>query len=119
MDSSDMIDAQFDRAVEIVQGLPKTGPIQTGYEEKLTMYRHVTRSIHFVVLAAFTVRDVDVTRDAWAKHKDLHPLEAKVMYVEALIKVLRKYSDKTVARDLVDELEAFNPAAPDLVRSGT
>lgn len=36
-----MIDAQFDRAVEIVQGLPKTGPIQTGYEEKLTMYRCV------------------------------------------------------------------------------
>ena len=35
------IDAQFDRAVEIVQGLPKTGPIQTGYEEKLAMYRYV------------------------------------------------------------------------------
>ena len=27
-------------------------------------------------------------RDAWAKHKDLDPLEAKVMYVDALIKVL-------------------------------
>lgn len=34
-----VIDAQFDRAVQIVQGLPKTGPIQTGYEEKLAMYR--------------------------------------------------------------------------------
>lgn len=34
-----MIDAQFDRAVQIVQSLPKTGPIQTGYEEKLAMYR--------------------------------------------------------------------------------
>lgn len=39
MDSQELIDAQFDRAVEIVQGLPKNGPIQTGYEEKLTMYR--------------------------------------------------------------------------------
>jgi hypothetical protein len=39
MDSHELIDAQFDRAVEIVQGLPKTGPIQTDYEEKLTMYR--------------------------------------------------------------------------------
>lgn len=38
MDSKTLIDAQFDRAVEIVQSLPKTGPIQTGYEEKLTMY---------------------------------------------------------------------------------
>jgi hypothetical protein len=34
-------DAQFDRAVQIVQGLPKTGPIQTGYEDKLKMYRSV------------------------------------------------------------------------------
>ena len=41
MDSHELIDAQFDRAVEIVQNLPKTGPIQTGYEEKLTMYRYV------------------------------------------------------------------------------
>jgi hypothetical protein len=40
MDSRQLIDAQFDRAVEIVSGLPKTGPIQTGYEEKLTMYRY-------------------------------------------------------------------------------
>lgn len=39
MVSQELIDAQFDRAVEIVQGLPKTGPIQTDYEEKLTMYR--------------------------------------------------------------------------------
>jgi len=41
MDSRQLIDAQFNRAVEIVQSLPKTGPIQTGYEEKLTMYRFV------------------------------------------------------------------------------
>lgn len=41
MDSRALIDAQFDRAVEIVQSLPKNGPIQTGYEEKLTMYRYV------------------------------------------------------------------------------
>jgi len=38
MNSHHLINAQFDRAVEIVQGFPKTGPIQTGYEEKLTMY---------------------------------------------------------------------------------
>lgn len=43
MDSKQLIDAQFDRAVQIVQSLPKTGPIQTGYEEKLAMYRCVLR----------------------------------------------------------------------------
>ena len=40
MASHDLIDAQFDRAVQIVQSLPKTGPIQTDYEEKLEMYRY-------------------------------------------------------------------------------
>lgn len=40
MSSRALIDAQFDRAVEIVQSLPKTGPVQTDYEEKLTMYRY-------------------------------------------------------------------------------
>lgn len=44
MDSHQLIDAQFDRAVEIVQGFSKTGPIETGYEEKLTMYRCVLGS---------------------------------------------------------------------------
>jgi hypothetical protein len=39
MATHEFIDAQFDRAVEIVQSLPKTGPIQTDYEEKLQMYR--------------------------------------------------------------------------------
>ena len=32
------IDLQFDRAVSIVQQLPKDGPIKTNYEEKLNMY---------------------------------------------------------------------------------
>jgi len=50
MDSHELIDAQFDRAVEIIQSLPKTGPIQTDYEEKLTMYRCGTISHAYTVL---------------------------------------------------------------------
>ena len=52
MTSRELIDAQFDRAVEIVQGLPKTGPIQTAYEEKLQMYRYALyeqTSFHIVL----------------------------------------------------------------------
>ncbi len=45
MASHDLIDSQFDRAVEIVQSLPKNGPIQTDYEEKLQMYRYILRLI--------------------------------------------------------------------------
>ncbi|RPD66700.1 ACBP-domain-containing protein [Lentinus tigrinus ALCF2SS1-7] len=121
LDSRQLIDAQFDRAVEIVQGLPKTGPIQTGYEEKLDMYSLYKQA---------TVGNVQGPRpnvwdmlgrakwDAWAKHKDLDPYEAKWLYVDALLKVLRKYSDKTVARDLVRELESYAGDPANLVMSG-
>ncbi|TFK92954.1 ACBP-domain-containing protein [Polyporus arcularius HHB13444] len=121
LDSRQLIDAQFDRAVEIVQGLPKTGPIQTGYEEKLNMYSLYKQA---------TVGNVQGPRpnvwdmlgrakwDAWAKHKDLDPHEAKWLYVDALLKVLRKYSDKTVARDLVRELESYAGDPANLVMSG-
>ncbi|KAF9008781.1 acyl CoA binding protein-domain-containing protein [Cyathus striatus] len=122
MASHELIDAQFDRAVEIVQSLPKTGPIQTDYEEKLTMYSLYKQA---------TVGNVKSPRpgiwdmlgrakwDAWAKHKDLDPYEAKWLYVEALLKVLRKYSDKTVAMDLVQELESFGGDPSHIVLSGT
>lgn len=46
--------------------------------------------------------------DAWAKNKDLDPYEARWLYVEALLKVLRKYSDKTVAMSFVQELESYS-----------
>ncbi|KAI4519090.1 ACBP-domain-containing protein, partial [Schizophyllum commune Loenen D] len=110
MSSRELIDAQFDRAVEIVQSLPKTGPIQTDYEEKLTMYSLYKQA---------TVGNVKSPRpgiwdmlgrakwDAWNKQKDLTPLEAKWLYVDALLKVLRKYGDKTAAMNYVKELESF------------
>jgi hypothetical protein len=66
-------------------------------------------------------------RDAWAKNQDLDPYEARRLYVDALLKVslrcpsinlyshplpfdnqvLRKYSDKTIATGLVQELESY------------
>ncbi|TFK43250.1 acyl CoA binding protein-domain-containing protein [Crucibulum laeve] len=122
MTSNALIDAQFDRAVEIVQSLPKTGPIQTDYEEKLTMYSLYKQA---------TVGNVKSPRpgiwdmlgrakwDAWAKHRDLDQYEAKWLYVEALLKVLRKYSDKTVAMDYVEELESFGGDPSNIVMSRT
>ncbi|RDB23275.1 hypothetical protein Hypma_009659 [Hypsizygus marmoreus] len=122
MASQELIDAQFDRAVEIVQGLPKTGPIQTDYEEKLTMYSLYKQA---------TVGNVKSPRpgiwdmlgrakwDAWAKHRDLDPYEAKWLYVDALLKVLRKYSDKTVAMTLVQELESYGGDPSHIISSQT
>ncbi|KAJ7873275.1 hypothetical protein B0H14DRAFT_3860091 [Mycena olivaceomarginata] len=118
--SHDLIDAQFDRAVEIVQGLPKTGPIQTGYDEKLAMYSLYKQA---------TVGNVTSPRpgiwdmlgrakwDAWAKHKDLDPYEAKWLYVGTLMKVLRKYSDRTVSADLIQELESYGGDPSNIIMS--
>ncbi|EJU06071.1 acyl-CoA-binding protein, partial [Dacryopinax primogenitus] len=82
--------SQFDRAVEIIQGLSKTGPIQTGYEEKLAMYSLYKQA---------TVGDVPSTRpgmwdvlgrakwDAWAKHRNMDSHAAKQLYVDTLLRV--------------------------------
>lgn len=38
--------SQFDRAVELVQTLPKNGPIQSSYEEKLALYSAYKQGEH-------------------------------------------------------------------------
>ncbi|KAI0939651.1 hypothetical protein AcW1_004609 [Taiwanofungus camphoratus] len=122
MDSRALIDAQFDRAVEIVQSLPKNGPIQTGYEEKLTMYSlYKQATVGNVQSPRPSVWDMlgRAKWDAWAKHKELDSYEAKWLYVDALLKVLRRYSDKTVAMDLVRELESYTGDPSNLVMSGS
>ncbi|KAF8484965.1 ACBP-domain-containing protein [Russula ochroleuca] len=118
MSSRELIDAQFDRAVEIVQNLPKTGPIQTGYEEKLAMYRSTAGNVAVPRPGIWDLLG-RAKWDAWAKHKDLDSYEAKWLYVDALLKVLRRYSDKTVARDLVGEIESYGGDPANLVHSGT
>ncbi|CAK5275784.1 unnamed protein product [Mycena citricolor] len=118
--SHELIDAQFDKAVSIVQALPPAGPIQTGYEDKLLMYSLYKQA---------TAGNVNSPRpglwdmlgrakwDAWAKHKDLNSYEAKWMYVGALLKVLRRYSDRTAAADLIRELEESGGDPANLVMS--
>ncbi|KIO13091.1 hypothetical protein M404DRAFT_124849 [Pisolithus tinctorius Marx 270] len=91
MDPHQLLDAQFNRAVEIVQGLPKTGPIQTGYEEKLNMYSlYKQATIGNVTSPRPGLLDMlgRAKWDAWAKLKDMNPYEAKWRYVDALLKVL-------------------------------
>jgi len=102
------IDEQFDRAVSIVQGLPKSGPIQTEYEEKLAMYSLFKQA---------TTGDVNSSRpaiwdvmnrakwDAWQQYKGTSKPEAKRLYVQTLSRILMKHSDKSLARDLIQSLE--------------
>jgi hypothetical protein len=62
MSSRELIDAQFDRAVEIVQNLPKTGAIQTGYEEKLAMYRCASSSAIPALFSSLIYAPVSTSR---------------------------------------------------------
>ncbi|KAF7301541.1 ACBP-domain-containing protein [Mycena indigotica] len=120
--SNELIDAQFDRAVEIVQSLPKNGPIQTSYDEKLTMYSLYKQATAGNVTSPRPGMWDMLGRakwDAWAKHKDLNPHEAKWLYVAALMKVLRKYSDRTVSADFIHELESYGGDPSNLVMSRT
>ncbi|QRV87606.1 acyl-CoA-binding protein [Ceratobasidium sp. AG-Ba] len=120
MDVDSLINAQFNRAVEIVQSLPKTGPIQTGYEEKLAMYSlYKQATLGNVKTARPGMWDMlgRAKWDEWAKHKDMDTREAQWMYVETLKKVLRKYPDRTIARDLIAELDSYPGDPSNLVMS--
>ncbi|GAA6025011.1 hypothetical protein JCM10207_004763 [Rhodosporidiobolus poonsookiae] len=112
---------RFERAVDIIQSLPKSGPIQTNYDEKLQLYS---------VYKQATEGDVKASRpgmfdvlgrakwDAWNKRKGLNQREAERLYVEALLKILRGFSDRTQAVELLRELETFSLDPPAGVKVG-
>ncbi|KAF8974671.1 hypothetical protein BDZ97DRAFT_1911832 [Flammula alnicola] len=118
MASHELIDAQFDRAVEIVQSLPKTGPIQTDYEEKLT-----------ILFKQATAGNVKSPRpgiwdmlgrakwDAWAKHKDLDPYEAKNKSLQ--ITGPSQILGQDCCKNLVEELESYGGDPSHIIMSRT
>ncbi|GAA6039723.1 hypothetical protein JCM8097_001371 [Rhodosporidiobolus ruineniae] len=105
------VHARFERAVEIIQSLPKSGPIQTNYDDKLLLYSSYKQA---------TEGDVKTGRpglldvlgrakwDAWNKRKGLSQVEAERVYVDALLRILKSYSDRTQAVELLRELETFS-----------
>ncbi|KAK1925525.1 acyl CoA binding protein-domain-containing protein [Papiliotrema laurentii] len=113
------IDAQFNRAVDIVQSLPKGGPVQTSYEEKLCLYSLYKQA---------TEGDIRTSRpgmldmlgrakwDSWNKQKGTPKDEAKQRYVSALLKILRKHVGQPGILANIAEIEAYNtrnlPRAP-------
>ncbi|WWC88729.1 uncharacterized protein L201_003642 [Kwoniella dendrophila CBS 6074] len=104
-------DGQFHRAVDIVQSLPKGGPVQTSYEEKLWLYSLYKQA---------TEGDISMTRpgmldilgkakwDAWNKQKGIDKKEAKRSYVDALLKILRKHGSLQGSQTHIIELESFD-----------
>ncbi|KAJ1021896.1 hypothetical protein NDA16_003658 [Ustilago loliicola] len=122
MSSADVIDALFVKTVDMVQSLPKSGPIQTSYEEKLALYSLYKQA---------TEGDVQSKRpgmldmlgrakwDAWSKVSGLPPRDAKQMYVESMLRILRRFSDRPQAAALIEELENFSGQVAQRVMDGS
>ncbi|KAG8820543.1 hypothetical protein FRC17_010122 [Serendipita sp. 399] len=95
---------KFDVAVKIVQELPKEGPVQPTNDDKLQFYGwyktatvgkvNTTRPgmLDFTGKAKWQVSVVastHTTLDAWKAVEDLDPEEAKKLYVEKLISIIK------------------------------
>ncbi|WVR06379.1 hypothetical protein IAU60_003410 [Kwoniella sp. DSM 27419] len=127
MASARDIDSLFHRAVDIVQSLPKGGPVQTSYEEKLWLYSLYKQA---------TEGDISIPRpgmldilgkakwDHWNKQKGIDKGEAKKSYVNALLSILKKHSEIDSVQAHLGELESFGagiiqPARPASPASST
>ncbi|CAE6456319.1 unnamed protein product [Rhizoctonia solani] len=103
-----MSQAKFDKAVAIVQAMPKDGPVQPSQEDKLAFYKYFKQA---------TAGDVDTPRpglldfvgkakwDAWKSAEGTSKEEAQAKYVELLLGIL-KSSDSEEAKKWVAEIEA-------------
>ncbi|BEJ13760.1 hypothetical protein CspHIS471_0309340 [Cutaneotrichosporon sp. HIS471] len=107
------LDAQFHRAVDVVQSLPKSGPVQTSYEEKLqlySLYKQATDGDNAAPRPGMLDMLGRAKWDSWAKQKGLSKRDAKALYVGALLKILQRFEDRdSDARAWTRELEAMGP----------
>lgn len=103
-----MSQAKFDKAVSIVQSLPKDGPVQPTQDEQLTFYKYFKQA---------TVGDVNTPRpglldfvgkakwDAWKSVEGTSKEDAQKAYVEALLKVFGS-SESADAKKWAAEVES-------------
>jgi len=103
-----MSKGKFEKAVEIVQSLPKDGPIKPSLEDQLYFYSYYKQA---------TVGDVNVPRpglldftgkakwDAWNERKGTSEETAWDKYVEKLIEIL-KAADTEEAKGYIVQIEA-------------
>jgi len=99
---------KFEKAVAIVQGLPKGGPVQPSQDDKLYFYSHYKQA---------TIGDVNISRpgmldfvgkakwDAWKELEGTSKEDAEKAYVAKLIEVLTK-SDHEEAKKHIAEIDS-------------
>ncbi|KAI0091023.1 acyl-CoA-binding protein [Irpex rosettiformis] len=104
-----MSEAKFNKAAEIIQSLPKDGPIKPTQDDQLYFYSHFKQA---------TIGDVNTPRpglldfvgkakwDAWKKLEGVSKEEARKEYVNKLVEVL-KTADDADAKKFLEELEAI------------
>ncbi|KAF8907286.1 acyl-CoA-binding protein [Gymnopilus junonius] len=103
-----MSQAKFDKAVAIIQALPKDGPVKPTQDDQLYFYKYYKQA---------TIGDVNTTRpglldftgkakwDAWNSVKGTSQEEARKLYVEKLIQILKASAGEDAQKYLA-ELEA-------------
>ncbi|CAL1716984.1 unnamed protein product [Somion occarium] len=103
-----MSKSKFDKAVEIVQSLPKEGPIKPTQDDQLFFYKYYKQA---------TIGDVNTPRpglldftgkakwDAWKSVEGTSKEEAYTKYVERLIEVL-KTAGTEEANAFIAQIEA-------------
>ncbi|KAG7089438.1 hypothetical protein E1B28_011123 [Marasmius oreades] len=103
-----MSQAKFNKAVKIVQSLPKDGPIQPTTDEKLCFYQFYKQGTEGDVSTArpgimdFTGK---AKWDAWNSVKGTSKEDAQKLYVEKLLEILKK-ADNEEAKKYIAEIEA-------------
>ncbi|CAO1632119.1 unnamed protein product [Parajaminaea phylloscopi] len=100
--------AQFEKAVSVVQSMPKDGPVKPSQDDQLTFYALYKQA---------NVGDVNTARpgmldfvgkakwDAWNKLKGKSSDDAKKEYVDTLIALLKKHNDDSDAKKWIAEIE--------------
>ncbi|KAI0925532.1 hypothetical protein AcV5_008245 [Taiwanofungus camphoratus] len=101
-------EAKFEKAVAIIQGLPKDGPVKPTQEDQLYFYKYYKQA---------TIGDVNTARpgmldfvgkakwDAWKSVEGTSKEEARSKYVEKLLEILSKADDEE-SKKYVAEIEA-------------
>ncbi|CAO1626983.1 unnamed protein product [Sympodiomycopsis kandeliae] len=101
--------ASFDKAVSVIQSLPKDGPIKPTQADQLTFYGLYKQA---------TIGDVNTSRpgmldltgkakwDAWKKNEGKSQEDAKSEYVKTLVEILKKHSDNEEAKKYIAEIES-------------
>jgi len=101
-------EAKFEKAVHIIQNLPKDGPVKPSQDDQLYFYKYYKQA---------TIGDVNTSRpgmldfvgkakwDAWKSVEGVSKEEARTKYVEKLLEILRNASDDA-SKGYIAEIEA-------------